>query len=145
MINKRKALVQISARVSEDVLSAHTKLAKQKKISLSEHVHIILDDILNNESKFDKNLSLEDYISLNGESFDNEIWEDVIKKIFAIGTSHFGRVIYKQDKHCVVLLERGTFAFCTDTEIFDSDNLMGNFTVYYHTDNDKIIHLRYDN
>ena len=46
MIEKRKALVQISARVSKDVLEWHTQAAKTKNISLSEHIHSILDDFV---------------------------------------------------------------------------------------------------
>ena len=66
MIKKQKPLIQVSARISEELLSAHRKISKTKKISLSQHIHNLLDNFsdehLKIEEIFNENLSEKDSI-----------------------------------------------------------------------------------
>lgn len=66
MIKKQKPLIQVSARISEELLSIHKKISKTKKISLSEHIYNILDNFSDeyhkSEEIFEQNLSEKDKI-----------------------------------------------------------------------------------
>jgi hypothetical protein len=60
MAQKRKPLIQISSRVTEELASAHRRIASSKKITLSEHISNILESFIKKEEKLNKN-------ELNGE------------------------------------------------------------------------------
>ena len=66
LIKKQKPLIQVSARISEELLSVHRKISKTKKISLSQHIHNLLDNFsdehLKIEEIFNENLLEKDKI-----------------------------------------------------------------------------------
>ncbi|MFM9988513.1 hypothetical protein [Flavobacterium sp.] len=114
MIEKRKALVQISARVSKDVLAWHTQAAASKNISLSEHIHFILDDFVASSSLNLHNLSVKDldyYLACNNNSFNDDKW-DYFKKEFPMGERHQGTIIDIVENMCIVKFTGGILGFC---------------------------------
>jgi hypothetical protein len=92
VIKKQKPLIQVSARISEELLSVHKKISKTKKISLSQHIHSLLDNFSDEYAKseeiFKENLSEKDSI-ISKLKKENE----VLSKNISILNTHYDNFV----------------------------------------------------